>query len=65
MINREMKAARARKGINQIQLAIAVGKQQSWVSNVEIGRMLPTRKEAKAISAILGVKLQQLFSVFA
>lgn len=59
------KAARVLNGLTQEDLAVAIGKQQPWVSLVESGRMLPTKSEAADIAKVLQVTTHELFERYA
>ena len=61
----ERKAARVLNGLTQEDLAVAIGKQQPWVSLVENGRMLPTKSEAAVIAKVLQVETHELFERYA
>lgn len=64
-MNYSMKAARGLNGLTQEDLAVAINKQQSWVSLVESGRMLPTKSEAVDIAKVLQVETHELFERYA
>ena len=64
-MNYSMKAARGLNGLTQEDLAVAINKQQPWVSLVESGRMLPTKSEAAVIAKVLQVGAHELFERYA
>jgi len=62
IIGAQVRAARARKGLTQEQLAAAVERTAEGVSNIERGQALPTIETLARISQALGVPLQDFFA---
>ena len=61
MRNNRMRAARARRGMSQADLAAAVGVTRQTISMVESGNYNPTLRLCLGICRALGKTLDQLF----
>lgn len=59
--NLEMKAARARAGMSQSQLAEAVGVTRQTIGLIEAGGYNPTLNLCISICKVLGTTLDELF----
>ena len=58
---RSLRAARIMRGLDQVQLARAVGLKQPDISYFETGRRLPNRKQAGRICRVLEVDPKAVF----
>ena len=61
MRNNRMRAARAERGMNQADLAAAVGVTRQTISMIESGNYNPTLRLCLGICRALGKTLDQLF----
>ena len=55
-----VKAARRRRGLTQLNVARALGKSEVWVTRVETGRHGLSLQEAAELAALLGKKIEDL-----
>ena len=60
MVVSELKIARIRAGLTQVQLAAKLGTDQAMVSNWENGKQTPSRKYAQLLSDLLDVPVSTL-----
>jgi len=61
-LNTKLRSVRMQKGITQTFLAKKLGfKTASGYNNIEMGRTKPSLEQAKNISEILGVPIEELF----
>lgn len=58
-----LKDARRKKGLNQKEVAAALGVSQPTVSDWEAGRKMPTRKHLLRLSELLSVGADELLGV--
>jgi transcriptional regulator with XRE-family HTH domain len=61
MVGINIKQLRKEKGLNQIQLAEAIGLRQESLSRIERGRINPSMKTLKNIATELNVPVSVLF----
>ena len=63
-VNRHLKSARALVGLRQADLAKRIGRSQSWLSQIEQGRMQPSEVDQALICRVLGATPDAIFPVF-
>ena len=61
LINRHLKAERVLRGLTQAQLAKRLGRSQTWVSEIERGRLQPGDVDVALICRVLGRSPKDLF----
>lgn len=59
--NKRLKAARAERGLTQLDLAELVGIREIEISRIETGRSQPEPETKRRIAAILGKPAYELF----
>jgi DNA-binding XRE family transcriptional regulator len=59
--NNRLKAARALKGLTQMQLAEQIGTREIEISRIETGRIRATTEMKSRIAALLGKPTFELF----
>ena len=55
MITNPIKKRRKEKGLTQVDLAILIGVSQVHISQFETGGLIPSEKQTKKITEILGI----------
>ena len=61
ILRNNLKAARAKKGLSQSQLAELVGVSRNTISSIETGQFNPTAKLALILCIALDKKFEDLF----
>lgn len=60
MIINPIKKRRVEKGLTQVDLALLVGVSQIYISQYEIGGLVPSTRHIKRITQILGISPEAL-----
>jgi len=63
-VNRNLKSARAMKGLRQADLAKRIGRSQSWLSQIEQGTLQPSEVDQALICRVLGASPDAIFPLF-
>ena len=63
MIHNRMKEHRARRGLNQEELARRVGVRRETIGNLEKGKYNPSLVLAWNIAGVFGVPIEEVFTV--
>jgi transcriptional regulator with XRE-family HTH domain len=53
MDSKVIRARRAYLGLSQAALAEAIGRSQTWLSKVELGKLLPQREQQEKLALVL------------
>lgn len=62
-LSNRIRVLRAERGLNQSELAEAIGVSRKTISTIEVGRFVPSTVIALKLAAFFGVRVEDLFSL--